>query len=118
MRPLWDGYQRASPVAPGRCRRDQPELQATYGGYASVSRESLGAGSSEQSYAQINSDGSIGSFNGATGSHTISGAIGGYNFFNHSATYFADASGNPHVLILGGEDVNTGTPHAGVWYQH
>ena len=83
-----------------------------------MSRESLGAGSSEQSYAQINSDGSIGSFNGATGSHTISGAIGGYNFFNHSATYFADASGNPHVLILGGEDVNTGTPHAGVWYQH
>jgi hypothetical protein len=59
-----------------------------------------------------------GSFNGATGSHTISGAIGGYNFFNHSATYFADAGGNPHVLILGGEDVNTGTPHAGVWYQH
>ena len=75
-------------------------------------------GSSEESYAQINSDGSVGSFNGATGSHTISNSIGGYNFFNHSATYFADASGNPHVLILGGEDGNTGAPHAGVWYQH
>ncbi len=75
-------------------------------------------GSSEQSYAQINTDGSVGSFNGATGSRTISGSPNGYNFLNHSSTFFVDASGNPHVLILGGEDVNTGAPHAGVWYQH
>jgi N-acetylneuraminic acid mutarotase len=75
-------------------------------------------GSSEQSYAAINADGSIGSFNGATGSHTISGSTSGYNFFNHAATLFVDTSGNPHVLVLGGSDTNTGAPHAGVWYQH
>jgi N-acetylneuraminic acid mutarotase len=75
-------------------------------------------GSSEQSYAQVNTDGSVGSFNGATGSRTISGSLNGYNFLNHSSTYFVDGSGNPHVLILGGEDVNTGAPRAGVWYQH
>ncbi|MBI3812517.1 MAG: IPT/TIG domain-containing protein [Nitrospirae bacterium] len=76
------------------------------------------SGSTEESYASINTDGSVASFGGATGSHTISGSAGGYNFFNHSATYFVDVSGNPHVLILGGEDTNDGSLHLGVWYQH
>ena len=75
-------------------------------------------GSSEQSYAAINADGSIASFNGATGSHTVSGATSGYDFFNHAATLFVDGSGNPHVLVIGGADTGTGVPHAGVWYQH
>ncbi|HEY6909304.1 MAG TPA: hypothetical protein VI356_08045 [Myxococcales bacterium] len=75
-------------------------------------------GSSEQSYAAINSDGSIGSFNGATGSHTVSSATSGYDFFNHAATLFVDGSGNPHVLVVGGADTGTGVPRAGVWYQH
>jgi hypothetical protein len=75
-------------------------------------------GSSEESYAGVNADGSIGSFNGATGSHTITGSSGGYNFFNQSSAYFVDAAGNPHVIILGGEDVNTGSAHSEVWYQH
>jgi IPT/TIG domain-containing protein len=75
-------------------------------------------GSSEQSYAAINADGSIASFNGATGSHTVSGATSGYDFFNHAATLFVDGSGNPHVLVVGGADTGTGVPHAGVWYQH
>jgi hypothetical protein len=75
-------------------------------------------GSSEQSYASINSDGSIASFNGATGSHTISGAASGYDFFNHAAVLFVDAAGNPHVLVIGGQDLNTGAPVGGVWYQH
>jgi hypothetical protein len=65
-------------------------------------------------HAAINSDGSIGSFNGATGSHTISGSTSGYDFFNHAAALFVDSSGNPHVLVLGGSDTNTGVPHAGV----
>ena len=76
------------------------------------------SGATEESYAAINTDGTVGSFNGATGSHTITSSTGGYNFFNHAATYFVDATGNPHVLVLGGEDTNTGSPHAGVWYQH
>ncbi len=75
-------------------------------------------GSSEQSYAQIKTDGSLSSFNGATGSHTISGTGGGYSFFNQATAYFVDKSGNPHVLILGGEDANDGSLHDGCWYQH
>lgn len=74
-------------------------------------------GSSEEAYASINTDGSIASFNGATGSRTISGSPSGYNFFNHAATVFVDSAGNPHVIVLGGSDT-TGAPHAGVWYQH
>jgi hypothetical protein len=75
-------------------------------------------GSSEQSYAQIDTDGSIASFNGATGSRTISGSPSGYPFFDQSGAYFVDASGTPHILVLGGQDVVSGTLHAGVWYQH
>jgi hypothetical protein len=75
-------------------------------------------GSSEQHYASINTDGSLSSFNGATGTHTISGSAGGYNFFNHASAFFVDGSGNSHVLIVGGEDAVTGTPVAGVWFQH
>ncbi len=91
------------------------------GGYVLVSGglySGASTGSSEQSYAAINADGSIGSFNGATGSHTITGSVSGYDFFNHSAALFVDATGNPHVLVLGGEDVNTGAVHSGVWFQH
>jgi len=75
-------------------------------------------GSSEQSYASINFDGSLASFNGTTGTHTISGSSSGYNFYNHSSAYFVDDSGNPHVLILGGGDAIYGTLHSEVWYQH
>ena len=72
-------------------------------------------GASEQSYTTINSDGSLSSFNGATGSHTISGSTNGYNFYNHANAYFVDASGKPHVIILGGGDTVTGASHNGVW---
>jgi hypothetical protein len=74
-------------------------------------------GSSEQSYSAVNSDGSLSSFNGATGSHTIANSSG-YSFYNHSHCYVVDSAGNPHVLILGGADVDSGALHAEVWYQH
>lgn len=75
-----------------------------------------GSGSSENSYAQINSDGSTGSFHGATGSITIV-SQGGGNLFNHSALSYVDADGVAHVMVLGGDDVNNpGTKRAGVWY--
>ncbi len=74
-------------------------------------------GSSEESYASVNIDGSLSSFNGATGVHTISN-YGGYDFFNHSHCYVVDSTGHPHVIILGGADVGTGILHAEVWYQH
>jgi IPT/TIG domain len=73
-------------------------------------------GSTEETYAQINSDGSVGSLNGATGSHTINSAGGG-NLFNHAALSYVDANGFAHVLVLGGDDVNTpGAKHKQVWF--
>jgi hypothetical protein len=73
-------------------------------------------GSSEESYAQLNSDGSVGSFNGATGSHTI-GSAGGKNLFNHAALGYVDASGVAHVLVVGGDDVNApGKKRKEVWF--
>jgi hypothetical protein len=64
-----------------------------------------GTGSSENSYAQINSDGSVGSFAGATGSNTLQ-SVTGVNLFNHAALAYVDAAGVAHVMILGGDDVN------------
>lgn len=73
-------------------------------------------GSSEESYAQLNSDGSVSSFNGATGSNTITSSGGG-NLFNHSATGYVDLAGLFHVAVVGGDDVNTpGTKHQGVFF--
>lgn len=77
-----------------------------YGGAAS--------GSSEEQYASINSDGSLGSFGGAGGNITV-GYVGGCNPYNHSNAFFADSSGTPHVIVLGGTDVGTGTPHNGIY---
>lgn len=77
-----------------------------------------GAGSSatEHQYASINLDGTIGSFNGATGSQTIADS-GGQPFFNHAAVTYVDASGIAHVLILGGNDINNpATPLDAIYY--
>jgi hypothetical protein len=63
-------------------------------------------GSSENIYANINSDGSVGSFNGATGSNTLFSA-GGSNLFNQSGISYIDADGVAHVMILGGAKVGS-----------
>jgi hypothetical protein len=43
--------------------------------------------------------------------------VGGGNFFNHAATGYLDATGAFHVLVVGGDDVNTPTKkHKGVFY--
>jgi hypothetical protein len=78
-------------------------------------------GATEESYsAQSTADSTLGSFQGATGSKTIGGTTGGYNFFNHSAALYVDPMGNPHVLVLGGQTVAsqgvTPTVQSGVWY--
>ena len=73
-------------------------------------------GSSEESYAQLRTDGTVSSFSGATGSHTITSA-GGNNLFNHAGLSYVDANGVAHVLILGGDDVNApGKKRAEVWF--
>src|SRR5437016_4063611 len=73
-------------------------------------------GSTEESYAGLNADGTTTSFNGATGANPSSSAGGG-NLFNHAATGYLDAAGAFHVLVVGGDDVNTPTKkRKGVFY--
>jgi len=63
-------------------------------------------GSSENSYATINADGTVGSFGGATGSNTLQ-SVGGVNLFNTRGITYVDANGVAHVMILGGDDVGS-----------
>jgi hypothetical protein len=73
------------------------------------------AAASEESYATVNADGSVGALTDAGGSHTIVSA-GGRSLFNHATAVWADANGAPHVYILGGDDVNApGKKRAEVW---
>jgi len=71
-------------------------------------------GSSENTYAGINSDGSLGSWNGATGSETIDVELG-MSLYNQAVVTFIDDAGYGHVLVLGGADRKVeGKPSAGV----
>jgi hypothetical protein len=79
--------------------------------------------STEESYAAFQTGallGTVGSFSGATGSHTIYKASGGAAEvpYGHAAVPFVDAAGNAHVIVLGGGDVSAGAPHAEVWFQY
>ncbi|MEX2258177.1 MAG: hypothetical protein WD672_05655 [Woeseia sp.] len=75
-----------------------------------------GTGSSENEFAQINSDGSVGSVNGATGSNTLL-TEGGANLFNQTAISYIDADGVAHVMVLGGDNVNLpGNKRSGVLF--
>ena len=62
-------------------------------------------GSSENIYAQINSDGTVGSFGGATGSNTLFTA-GATNLFNQAGISYSDANGVARVMIIGGDNAN------------
>lgn len=62
-------------------------------------------GSSENTYAQVNADGSVSSFGGATGSNTLLSAGAG-NLFNQASFVYVDGAGVAHVMILGGDNVN------------
>jgi hypothetical protein len=73
-------------------------------------------GSSENTYTQINADGTIASWQGATGVNTI-GALLGYDLYNQAAIGFSDATGRGHVLVLGGAKRQTpGSASAAVLY--
>jgi hypothetical protein len=77
-----------------------------------------GAASSatEHQYAEIQPDGSVTSFNGATGSQTITSA-GGVPFYNHAAITYVDGSSVSHVLIIGGANVtDPAHPTAGCYF--
>ncbi|PYO94488.1 MAG: hypothetical protein DMD60_14510 [Gemmatimonadetes bacterium] len=73
-------------------------------------------GSTEESYAGLNADGSTTAFNGATGANTIA-AAGGGDVFNHAAVGYLDTTGAFHILVVGGDDVNAPTKkRKGVFY--
>lgn len=59
------------------------------------------AGSSENSYATLNADGTLASWNGATGTNTLVTLLG-YSLYNQATLTFADANGTGHVMVLGG----------------
>jgi hypothetical protein len=83
-------------------------LLATSGIYAGQ------AGSSENTYASIGADGTLASWNGATGSNTVDVVLG-YALYNAAAVPFIDAQGRGHVLVLGGANRSTlGVPSAAV----
>jgi hypothetical protein len=67
------------------------------------------AGSSENTYASISADGSLASWNGATGSNTIDVLLG-YAVYNTATVFFLDAQGRGHVMLLGGANRSTTTP--------
>jgi hypothetical protein len=73
-------------------------------------------GSSENSYATINADGTLSTWGGATGSSIIQVVLG-YGIFNQAAISFVDADGNGHVVVLGGGiRGSAGEASAGVVY--
>ena len=75
-----------------------------------------GTGSTEETYAGLNPDGSTTAFNGATGANTIA-AAGGGDVFNHAAVGYLDSTGAFHILVVGGDDVNAPTKkRKGVFY--
>lgn len=73
-------------------------------------------GSSENAYAAVLSDGTLASWNGATGSETIMSEIG-YSLYNQAMVTFVDAQGQSHVLVLGGADRSVeGRPSSAVLF--
>jgi hypothetical protein len=74
-------------------------------------------GSSENTFASINADGTLKSWQGATGSETIDVEIG-RSLYNQALVAFVDRSGVGHVLVLGGADRDqAGAPSESVlWY--
>lgn len=101
----------------GKARSKHSTLAS--GGFLFVSSGLYSAasqGSSENVYAPINSDGTVGEFNGATGSNTLQ-SEGGTNLFNQGSISYVDGSGEAHVIIIGGDDVNSpGNKQTDVFY--
>jgi hypothetical protein len=111
------GGWNTNPAKLGKSRSKHSALAA--GGNMFVSAGIYSAattGSSENTYAQINSDGTVSSFGGATGSNTLLSAGAG-NLFNHASVTYVDGTGVAHVMVLGGDNVNDpGARSAKVFY--
>jgi hypothetical protein len=59
---------------------------------------------SEEVYAPVNVDGTIGTFATASPTTSISSLCGGCSLFNHGATGYLGSNGGFHVLVAGGDD--------------
>lgn len=103
-------------TSPGKAR-SKHELVSAGGSVVQTSGMYSGqAGSSENTYAQINADGTLGSWGGATGTSTIQTVLG-YSLYNAAAVSFSDATGKGHVVVLGGASRSTtGRASAAVVY--
>jgi hypothetical protein len=93
-----------NPAAIGKERSKHSALILGGSMFISSGLYSGAPGSSENAYANINSDGTVGSFGGATGSNTLV-SKGGSNLFNQSGISYIDSDGVAHVMILGGAKV-------------
>lgn len=105
----------SSVTAMGKARSKHSALAAGGALLASSGVYGGSAGSSENRYGTINADGTLGSWNGATGTNTID-AVLGYSVYNEASVAFTDALGHGHLMLLGGGDRATGNAVAGVVY--
>lgn len=105
----------ASVTAMGKARSKHSALAAGGALLASSGVYAGAAGSSENQYGTINADGTLGSWNGATGTNTID-AVLGYSVYNEASVAFTDASGHGHLMLLGGGNRATGSAVADVVY--
>lgn len=71
-------------------------------------------GSSENTFAVLQSDGTLDPWQGATGAETIASELG-KSLYNQAMVTFIDDDGDGHLLVLGGADIgDEGTPSADV----
>jgi hypothetical protein len=108
------GWTATAAMAKGRSKHSTVfaggALLATSGVYAGQ------PGSSENTSGDLQSDGAVDSWTGATGSETIDVELG-YSLYNQAAVTFIDHDGTGHVLVLGGAKRETeGEPSSAVVY--
>jgi hypothetical protein len=109
--PAW-----TSTSTPGKARGKHGVMSAGGSVVVTSGMYSGQVGSSENSYAILESDGALSSWGGATGSSLIQVVLG-YGIFNQAAISFVDADGNGHVVVLGGGiRGSAGAASAGVVY--
>ena len=88
-------------TAMGKARSKEGAVVAGGSVFATSGLYSGAAGSSENSFASLNADGTLAAWNGATGTNTLVTLLG-YSLYNQATLTFADANGTGHVMVLGG----------------
>lgn len=105
------GWTTTEPMSKSRSKHS-----SIFGGGALFTTSGVYAGqpgSSENTFAEIQSDGTLEPWQGATGSDIIASELG-ISLYNQAAVTFIDDSGTGHVLVLGGADRADGAASDGV----